>query len=148
MSARGDSMSEHSHSHQANVAKLDKVKSVPGVIYVKRDMHDEATVISGSLTIVTASPLMSEILAKELEAAGREITELGGIIGHIKGTCVETTTKMISVTEEHAMTKEAAERSIRIILAAIVFLVDKEAAGDIIKQALTRVRAQSREPRA
>jgi hypothetical protein len=138
-------MSEHKHTHShSSATRLKKVKSAPGSIYIKRMLHDEAIVISGSLTVITGDESICEIVAKELEAAGAEITQLGGIIGHIKATTVITETKMISVTEEQAMIKDALECKVVITLAAIVFLVEQKEAGDIIRQALVRVRERAR----
>ncbi|MCL2046934.1 MAG: hypothetical protein FWG88_11210 [Oscillospiraceae bacterium] len=137
-------MSEHNHDHNHSqnnhASRLNQLKSATGSIYIKRMMHDEATVISGSLTVVTQDPHFTEIVAEALETAGAKITELGGIIGHIKATTTTTNTKMISVTDESAMIKEAIDIKVVIIIAAIVFLVDEKTAGDIIRQALVSVR--------
>ena len=137
-------MSAHNHSHHNSASRLDKAKNAPGAIYIKRSLHDEAIVISGSLTVITQNPDVCDIVAKQLEQAGAEITKLGGIIGHIKATTVLTTTKMISVTEEQAMIKDAHEYKAKIILAAIVFLIEQKEAGALIRQSLVEVRKYAR----
>ena len=138
-------MSGHNHSHHSSgTQRLKNVKSVPGAIYIKRMLHDEAIVISASLSVIAKDGEICDYVAKELETAGAQITEMGGIIGHIKATTVTTKTKMISVTEEKAMIKDALECKVVITVAAIVFLVEQKTAGDIIRQSLVNVRERAR----
>ena len=139
-------MVEHRHEHQKKKSGIKKnLRNVPGVIIVDRKRHDDAIVISGFLTVISGDHSLSENIAKEMEAAALEITGRGGIIGHIKATSVVTTTKMISITEEEAMIKDAPECRVQITLAAIVFLVDPEEAGNIIRQALARIRTNAKQ---
>ena len=118
-----------------------KNKNAPGVIYIERNIHDGAIVISGTLTVVTGDSAINVTIAKELETAAHEITALGGIVGHIKASSVVTSTSMISITDEEAMIKDSPECIVKITLAAIVFLVEPEAASQIMRKALASVRA-------
>ena len=141
-----ESMADHHHEHERYKTASDirkKLKNVPGVIVVESKLHDDAVVISGYLTVISDDRSFSENIAIEMETAAREITEQGGIVGHIKATSVVTSTKMISITDEKAMIKEAPECRVQITLAAIVFLVNPEETGNIIKQTLARIRTHS-----
>ena len=137
-------MSEKKHDHsKKTTGKLNKLKSTPGVIAVECNLHDEAIVVSGSLTVITAHQNLTEAIAREMESAARDITASGGIIGHIKASSVVTTTKMISVTEEEAMIKDSIECKVQITLVAIVFMINKDSARDIIRRTLSAIRNQA-----
>ena len=151
-----DTTHEHSHNRgddsirgrkaRSNAPRVRlKAKDAPGVIYIERNIHDEAIVVSGTLTVITANTSFNSVIAKEFETAARDISELGGVVGHIKATSAVTMTSMISVTDEKAMVKESPECKVKLTLAAIVFLVDPEAASDIMRQTLARVRSSSRD---
>ena len=134
----------HKHGHGLTLQRIkQKAKNTPGMIYIERRMHDEAVVVSGLLTVVTGDKNISGSIAKELETAARDISELGGIIGHIKATASTSSTEMISVTDADATVKESPERKVQIALAAIVFTVEQKTAEDIIRQALARIRKGS-----
>ena len=133
----------HRHSHPARITA--RAKDVPGLIYIERRLEDEAIVISGSLIIKTGVAQANETIAEELEAAARKINELGGVVGHIKASVAASSTHMISVTDEKAMVKESPLHKVQITLAAIVFAVEPEEAENIVRQALSGIRARMKE---
>lgn len=115
-------------------------KNMPGVIHIERNMHDEAVVVSGTLNLVNVSGELNMWIAQELEAAASEINTNDGIIGHIKAAVTNTSTDMISVTEEKAMLKSSPLHSARITLTVIVFMLDPEEVEMIARKALTAIR--------
>jgi len=130
-------MTKHSHK-KVRV----KIKKAPGDISISHRMHDEAVVVSGSLTVRTGELDPCAVIAEDLESAAHEVNERGGVIGHIKATAALTSTSMISITDKKAMVKESPERKVLISLAAIMFMIDPPAAETIIKQALTNARTR------
>ena len=136
--------SVHNHSHGSADKKHVrlKVKNIPGLIRIERNIHDEAIVISGELTVNTTADDVNAVVASELENASGEITKLDGIVGHIKASVSIITTGMISVTEDKAMIKEGRGSRVRISIAAIVFLVEPERAEETVRKALLGIRKQ------
>ena len=139
--------SEHLHGkdrHGQRKQLLSKIKDTPGLIYIERQIHDDAIVISGSLSIRFESADLDACVAECLEAAAREIKERNGIVGHIKTSVSTSSTSMISVTDEEAMVKHSPIRRARITLAAIVFIIDPVDAENIIRKSLSDIRARLR----
>jgi len=143
---------EHEHEHENNTAQHNRngkqqaklrVKSKPGDISIERHIHDEAIVISGSMLIEYNELDINALVAEGLEKASFEIGEHKGIVGHIKAAIAETSTSMVSVTDEKAMIKESRGKQARITLSAIVFMIDSKEAETIIRKALTTVRSAS-----
>ena len=138
----GHSAAHHDQSGKQRVRV--RAKDTPGLICLERHTHDEAIVISGTLTLDFDTVDLSSWIAEELEKAALQITEGGGIVGHIKVALAVTSTSMISVTDDKAMTKDSPRKRALITLAAIVFKIDPKAAEDIIRKALAAVRARLR----
>jgi len=124
-SAHGHS---HGHSHSGKQRLRVKSKDTPGVIYIEQRTHDEAIVVSGSLTVGIGAEDLNAWLAEELEAAASKVGECDGIVGHIKVALSVTSTSMISVTDEKAMIKDSPQKRAKMTLAAIVFKIDPEVA--------------------
>ena len=145
-------MPECDHTHGENTSNPDslqkrndhngkkhiraKAKNTHGSIYIERQIHDDAIVISGSLDIGSDIVDLNTKIAERLDAAALQINGRGGIVGHIKASVSTTSTCMVSVTEEKAMVKESPLRRVRITLAAILFLIDPADAENIIRNAL------------
>ena len=152
-------MPEHNHKHDSpagggKTGRQDgkaprrigvKAKDATGLIYIERNIHDEAIVISGSLTVEYGSADISSLIAEELENAARAVTESNGIIGHIKSALTLSSTKVISVTDDKAVITEAPLKRAKITLAAILFMIEPEAAENIIRKTLAGVRSGSRD---
>ena len=119
-------------------------KNMSGVITIERNMHDDAVVISGSLSLENVTSDINTLIAEELEAVALEINKREGIIGHIKAAVTATATDMISVTDEKAMVKTSPFRGVRITLTVIVFLLEPEIAEDLARKALAAIRAKAR----
>ena len=144
---------EHSHPEHKSAGHADegkqrvrvRAKDTPGLICIERHTHDEAIVISGTLTLDNATADLGVWIAAELETAALKVSEAGGIVGHIKVALAVTSTSMISVTEEKAMTKESPRQRALITLAAIVFKTDPKEAEDIIRKSLAAVRSRQRQ---
>ena len=137
---------DHAHNHaddHRHVVRV-KAKDTPGVICLERHTHDDAIVISGSLTVDYENIDIGSLVARELENAAVEIGERGGIIGHIKTALTVSSTSMISVTDVKAMEKEAPQKRAKITLAAIVFMLTPEIAEDIIRKSMVAVRTNAR----
>ena len=133
-----------SHNHERKQRIRIKAKDTPGVICIERSVHDEAIVISGSLTVKYGTENLNALIAEELENAAQTIKESDGVIGHIKAAVSATTTDMISVTDEKAMVTRSPGNTARIALAAIVFVIEALDAERIIRKALAGVRASLR----
>ena len=137
----GNKKQSHANKQRVRV----KAKDTPGVICIERSTHDEAIVISGSLTVEYADAELKSLLTEELEKAAQGIRELDGIIGHIKVAVSTTSTEIFSVTDEKAASAGAPRKTARIALAAIVFKVEPPDAESIIRKALAGVRTRLRE---
>lgn len=122
----------------------EKAKDTPGIICIERNVHDDAIVISGTLTVEYGTADLSVWIAEGLEEAAREVKEKEGIVGHIKAAVTVTSTDSVSVTDDKAMVTHAPQKRARIALAAIVFMIEPEAAENIIRKALAGVRARLR----
>jgi len=122
-----------------------KAKNRLGLICIERHIHDEAIVISGSLTVEYSDEDLTAWIAEELEKAAREVKARNGIVGHIKTALTITTTEMVSVTDEKAMIAEAPFKRAKITLAAIMFLVEPQEAENIVRIALAGIRARLRQ---
>ena len=132
----------HAGAHVAKKRVSARAKDKPGHIYIERNIHDEAIVISGSLAIRYETGELNAWLAEEIETAAQGINERGGIVGHIKAAVTATTTSMISATDEKAMIHESPAGRAKITLAAIVFMVDPQDAETIVRGALERLRSR------
>ena len=123
---------------------IARTKDAPGLIYIERQIQDEAIVISGSLTIKFESADLNAYIAEKLEIAVREIKEHGGIVGHVKASVSTKSSCMISVTDEKAMMKDSNMRSAKITLAAILFKINPVDAENIIRKVLSEIRTRSK----
>jgi len=124
-----------------------KPKETPGMICIERHIHDEAIVISGSLIVEYDSADISAWIEEELGKAAHEVEKCGGILGQIKTNLTVTSSCMISMTEDKEMAKESSPKYARILLAAIMFMVNPKEAEDVVRQALAGVRTKLRESR-
>jgi hypothetical protein len=120
-------------------------KDTPGVICIERQIHNEAVVISGSLTIESDEACLDAWIEEEVGIAVGEIKGQGGVVGQIKAALTITSTSVITVTDEKKTAKESPQKYARIMLAAIMFMVDPKEAENIIRKALAGVRARFRE---
>lgn len=118
---------------------------MPGVITIERNIHDEAIVISGALTVDTALDGLHAIVAAALEAAALAVKDSDGIVGHIKAALATTSTDMISVTDENAMVKRSLVKRVQITLTAIVFIIDQKEAEQIVRTALAEIRRKAKD---
>ena len=123
----------HDHEHEHN---HEEAAPVPGEIRTNVRLHDDAKVVSGSLTVIGSYEKVREGLNIGLTEFAHEITNMGGVVGHIKASCEVKSVEMFSVTDVDVMIKKAPEQEINIILAAIVFFVDPEKAEELAKKAL------------
>ena len=121
---------EHEHSHEHEAGK-------PGIVYTQVKLHDDAKVVSGSLQVTGDYDAIRKALEQGLKEFAAAVTEMGGIIGHIKASADLGQTEMFSVTEEDVMIKTAPEKHVNIILAAIVFFISEEQAEELGRKALT-----------
>lgn len=108
----------------------------PGVVYTNVRLHDDAKVVSGSLTVIGDYEKVREGLNRGLTEFAAKVTEKGGVIGHIKASAEVKSVEMFSVTDVDVMIKTAPEQEISIILAAIVFFVSEEEAETLGRAAL------------
>ena len=153
-------MPKHNHTHKDNSSHAEhkthdknskkhrvmvRAKDTPGIICIERNIHDEAIVISGTLTLEYGAVDINSWIVEELEKAAHDVKEGNGIIGHIKTAVTVTSTDMISVTDEKAMVTELPRKRARIALAAIVFHIEPMEAENIIRKALAGVRTRSRQ---
>lgn len=124
----------HDHNHDAGHENIEQ-----GVVTVELNRHDSALVVSGKLTLSGDGDAIKKNLATQLEAAAARVSDLGGIVGHIKASADERRITMFSVTEDTVMVKPAPEQVVSIIMTAIIFAVDDDEAVKIVKDALDAV---------
>ena len=79
-------------------------------------------------------------IAEELEEVAAEITERGGIVGHVKAAAELTGTEMFSVTDVKAMMKAAPVQALTLKMAAIVFAIAPEETEALVEHALRTLR--------
>jgi len=121
-------------------------KDTPGVIYVERQTHDDdAVVVSGALAIENSAEDLGAWLEEEIETAAREVRERGGIVGQIKAVLTVTSTSVMSVSDQDALEKESPKKHARIILTAIMFMIDPKEAENTVRKSLAGVRTRLRE---
>jgi hypothetical protein len=131
----------HDHTHEHSHGE-DAVTAAVGEIAVETSFHDEAIIVSGTLTVMTESPdALRDALASEIEKIAAAITADGGIIGHVKASVSATSVDMLSVTDVEVSIKRSPETEFKINLAAIVFAIDPEAAERYVTDALRAVKA-------
>ena len=141
----------HGHNHSKDAHKQDrnntdkkrfmvKTENIPGLIRIEQHIHDEAIVISGTLTVISGIDSVYEIISSELETASSLFTQKEGIVGHIKAAVSTTKTGMISITENKAMIKEGQDTRVQISLVAIVFIIDPEEGEEIVRKTLSQIR--------
>ena len=135
---------EH-HEHEKKNRVVVRAKDTPGIICIERNIHDEAIVISGTLTLEYGAADIVKWVAEELETAAGGVREREGIVGHIKTAITVTYTDLVSVTDENAMITDSPRKRARIALAAIVFMIEPEEAENTIRKALANVRARIRD---
>jgi hypothetical protein len=110
-----------------------------GVVYTEYHLHDEARVVTGRLTVAGEYGVVKEAVSNALKRCAKAVAEAGGIVGHIKASCQVKTVEVFSVTESDVSVKTAPQQDIRIILAAIVFLIEPEKAEELARKALEAV---------
>ena len=113
-----------------------------GVVRIGSQIHDDAIVISGSLSMRFIDLDIYAVVSEALEAAARDISMSGGIVGHIKASVTTTSITIISTTGDNAMSKESPVHNARIIIAAIVFQIDPQEAQNKLKKSLKGIRAR------
>ena len=121
---------DHEHHHHEEEEKL------PGVAYTKVRLHDDAKVVSGSLTVFGDYEKVRAGLEKGLAEFAAKVNEKGGVVGHIKASAEIKNVEMFSVTDVDVMIKTAPEQEVNVILAAIVFFVTEEEAERWGREAL------------
>lgn len=134
---------EH-HTHSDNCGCMHEAPDALGVIRVESHLHDEARVISGALTVYADVGKLKSVLSEQLELLAKAVIERGGIVGHIKASVETKLVEMFSVTDVDVSVKTAPGQEIKINLAAIVFLIDPEAAEELARAALEAVCTASR----
>ena len=124
---------------------IAKTSDMPGLIRIQQQIHDDAVVISGSLSLRFEAVDLNAWVAEEIETAVRVIKEHGGIVGHVKAFVSASSSCMISATDNKAMVKESDTRRARITLVAILFAIDPVDAKSIIKAALNEILSRAQE---
>lgn len=133
-----DHHAQHEHDENGNCLLEDH--DTAGGIHVECHLHDEARVISGRLTVTGNYETVKAALTAKLGHIARAVHEMGGIVGHIKASCEVTAVDMFSVTDTEVSVKKAPEQTMKINLAAIIFLMSPEDAEALVTHALTAVR--------
>lgn len=131
----------HEHVHDENCGCGHNHDDVLGTIHVESHLHDEARVISGSLTLYADYGLLKTVISKQLAFLAKVVFECGGIVGHIKASCESKQVEMFSVTDVTVSVKTAPRQEIKISLAAIVFGIDLDEAEKLVTNALEAVKA-------
>ena len=128
---------EHGHHHHDN----DHVHAHDeDGIHIEHHTVDDAQVISGTVRFAGDYEAVRLSIKEELEALAAQVTQSGGIVGHIKAAAEVTQTEMFSVTEADAMIKATPTQDITVKLAAIVFLVEPQDVELLVGAALRTLR--------
>ncbi len=73
-------------------------------------------------------------IGKKLEEIAAAITDMGGIVGHIKASAEIRQAEMFSVTESEVMVKTAPGQDIAVKMACIVFAVTPEQVEPLVER--------------
>ena len=103
-------------------------------------MHDGACVVSGTVDISAEYAELKPRIGKKLEEIAAAITDMGGIVGHIKASAEVKQAEMFSVTESDVMIKTAPGQDIGLKMACIVFAVTPEQVEPMVEAALKELR--------
>ena len=129
----------HDHHHEHILSDV----TTTGIVSVSCQVHDEAFVISGKVSVFADYTDVKPVISAQLEKLASEITARGGIVGHIKVAATVQTVDMFSVTDVAATEKTAPEQEIHLNLAAIVFMVNPEDAKKLTAAALEAITASA-----
>lgn len=127
---------EHDEHCDCGCHDHEEEQNIPGKVYTKVRLHDDAKVVSGNLTVIGSYEKVREGLHRGLTEFAAKVAEKGGVVGHIKASAEIKNVEMFSVTDVDVMIKTAPEQEISIILAAIVFFVSAEEAEEWGRAAL------------
>ena len=133
-----DHHEHHHHDEHCDCGCHDheEEQAIPGKVYTKVRLHDDAKVVSGNLTVIGSYEKVREGLHRGLTEFAAKVAEKSGVVGHIKASAEVKNVEMFSVTDVDVMIKTAPEQEISIILAAIVFFVTAEEAEEWGRAAL------------
>lgn len=131
----------HRHKHGDSCECGQEERVALGTVRVESHLHDEARVISGSLTLYADYGVLKTALSNQLEFLAKAVFECGGIVGHIKASCESKQVEMFSVTDVTVSVKAAPGQEIKINLAAIVFGIDPDEAEKLVTNTLEAVKA-------
>lgn len=124
----------HIHSDDECTCEACRSAAAGARFWVRNQVQDGASVISAECRLTAEYAKASIELKTALEELATQITESGGVIGHIKAAAEITSVEMFSVTETAVSHKRAEEQEITVQLAAIVFLVDPDEAKSYVER--------------
>ena len=130
---------EHDHDHEHHHHDHEHEQPAYGRVLVQSARHDAALAVTGELRLTGDPAALRERLGRALEQTAAQVTEAGGIVGHIKAALRVTELTMFSVTDTQVMEKPAPEREAAITANAIVFALESDRAEQILRQALESV---------
>jgi len=120
-------------------------EDTPGVICLDRTIQGDAVVISGTLKLGCDSRKLSTWLEKAVKKAAGDVKTGGGTMGQIKAALSRTKEEVITVTEDNGIETESSRAFSRVSIAAVIYISDPKTAENIIREALSSVRASARE---
>jgi len=120
-------------------------RETPGVICIERQTYGDSILITGTLIVIGSAEELNSWLEEEIEAAVREIKNLGGTIRIIKAALTVSTTSVITLSDEEVQAKEAPNTNAQIVISAAIMELHPSKAELIIRKALAAIRTKMRE---
>ncbi|MDO5422498.1 MAG: hypothetical protein Q4F41_02080 [Eubacteriales bacterium] len=96
--------------------------------------QDEAVVVSAAYTVRGDRNRLGRRLKTGMEELAGKVAEAGGIIGHVKAAVDILDTELYSVTDRVVEQKKGEQSEMTVRVAAIFFLMETEAAGQLVRE--------------
>ena len=128
----------HIHGEDCGCEEHNHTAASPiyGEAHVECNIVDDARVISGGIALFGDYRKIKPALDAQLHLLSAAIQHRGGIVGHIKASATVKSVDMFSVTDLDVTVKTAQAQEVDIILTAIVFAIEPDDAGMLVRQAL------------
>ena len=95
--------------------------------------------VSAQYTATANPEAFGHLLTQYMEELAAQLSQEGGIIGHIKASVEVSHIEMYSITDTKVMKKSSRDTLLKLHLAAIVFAVSQDHAIDLVKMLFTRL---------
>lgn len=107
--------------------------------HIHADLHEGATVVSGSLTLTDNLDCVQEKISNMLEHIAALILESGGIIGHIKASAARRQNTLFSVTKQTVAVTPCDCETLELCVTVIAFSVTPDVVQSWLCDALEKL---------